>query len=179
MMDRDDYLNLDDKPLLNQCDIHVYKSSGPGGQHRNKVSSAVRLKHKPTGISAHGDESRSQAENKKMAISRLRMNMACSLRKPVESGADLPAVAAECMFTARGGPAAGKRRLEVGRRDRRFWAVAAYLLDVLDYHQGRLAEAADHVGISTGNFVGLLESERHLLAAAQVVRKAHGQKPIM
>jgi hypothetical protein len=178
-MDRDSFLNLDDESLLDQCDLHIYKSSGPGGQHRNKVSSAVRLRHKPTGISAHGDESRSQAENKRLALSRLRMNIACSIRQPVKPGVNFPAVVAECMFTARGGPNVGRRRLEVGKRDRRFWTVAAYLLDVLDHYQGRLSEAAAHIGITTGNFVGLLESERHLLAAAQAVRKTHCQKPIM
>jgi hypothetical protein len=57
--------------------------------------------------------------------------------------------------------------------------VAAYLLDVLDHYEGRLADAAAHVGISTGNLVGLLEQERHALIAAQAIRKAHGQRPLM
>ncbi|MFA6135042.1 MAG: peptide chain release factor-like protein [Phycisphaerae bacterium] len=175
-----DYLSLEDKALLAQCDLHVYKSSGPGGQHRNKVSSAVRLRHIPTQITAHGDDSRSQSENKQMALRRLRMNIACTLRRPIDPGAsDLPPVVAECTFVARGGDSKGKRRLEVGRKDHRFWVVAAFLLDVLDHFAGQLSAAAAHLGISTGNFVGILQDNRHLLAAAQQIRKQHGQKPIL
>jgi hypothetical protein len=172
-----EYLMLDDAALLAQCDVDVYKSSGPGGQHRNKVSSAVRLRHRPTGISAHGEDSRSQAENKDAAMRRLRMNLACALRGPV-STSEMPKMVADCLFTVRGGPLKGCRRLEVGRRDRRFWSVAAFLLDVFDHYEGRLSEAASHMGISTSNLASLLQSDRHLLAAAQGIRKAHGQKPI-
>lgn len=80
-MDGCDYLSLDDAALLVQCAVHVYKSSGPGGQHRNKVSSAVRLRHNPTGITTHGDQSRSQHDNKRLALQRLRMNIACAPRR--------------------------------------------------------------------------------------------------
>lgn len=45
-------LGLTDEQLLSQCDMSTFKSSGPGGQHRNKRETAVRLKHLPTGIIA-------------------------------------------------------------------------------------------------------------------------------
>jgi len=173
-----DYLALDDKALLRDCDVDLYKASGPGGQHRNKTSSAVRLRHRPSGMAAHSAESRSQHENRRRAIRRLRMNIACRLRGPVEPAGSLPAVVTECFLTPRGGPAAGARRLEVGPRDRRFWQVAGIVLDVLEAHHGRLAEAARRIGITTANLAGLLSGERHLLAAAQAVRKRHGQKPL-
>ena len=56
--ERVDWLALDDAALLADCDVHIYKASGPGGQHRNKVSSAVRLRHRPTATTAHGDPAR-------------------------------------------------------------------------------------------------------------------------
>jgi hypothetical protein len=171
-----EFLRLNDADLLHQCDVHVYKSSGPGGQHRNKVSSAVRLLHRPTGTTAHGDESRSQHQNKAAAIRRLRMNIACRLRSPPDlaPGGAVPAVVRECLFVPRGGQSVSPQRLQVGRKDHRFWAVAAFLLDVLDACEGRLSEAAAHLGITTSNLATVIQEDRHLLAAAQSIRKRHG-----
>ena len=137
-----DFLLLADEALLAQCDVDTYRSSGPGGQHRNKVSSAVRLRHRPSGVAAHGDESRSQHDNKRMAVRRLRMNIACTLRRTIDVEADLPEVVASCTFRPRGRGADAPGKLDVGRRDRRFWPVAAYVLDALDAFDGRMSDAA-------------------------------------
>jgi len=176
MCHRDDYLALDDGDLLAQCDVHLHRSSGPGGQHRNKVSSAVRLRHRPTGLDASASDSRSQHENKRLALRRLRMNLACRLRRPVSGEqVELPDVIRECMLpAARGRP----RRIGIGRKDHRFWRVSAFLLDVLDGMEGRLAPSAEYLGITTSNLVGVLKCERHVLAAARAIRRRHGRGPL-
>ncbi len=56
--------------------IHFFKSSGPGGQHKNKRLSAVKVTHVPTGISAVATERRSQFQNKAIAIERLALKIA-------------------------------------------------------------------------------------------------------
>jgi protein subunit release factor B len=57
--------------LKKQVVIETYRSRGPGGQRKNKVETAVRLKHLPSGITITATEHRSQAENRKLAFKRL------------------------------------------------------------------------------------------------------------
>lgn len=63
---------------LNEQDVQfqTMRSSGAGGQHVNKVSSAVRATHKPTGISVQVMDSRSQLQNKQIAMQRLKQQIA-------------------------------------------------------------------------------------------------------
>lgn len=73
--------------LLNACDETRTKRSGPGGQHRNKTETAVILVHAPTGISAEASERRSQAENRAVALTRLRLKLALEHREPASARA--------------------------------------------------------------------------------------------
>ena len=68
-------LALSDDALLLECDVNVYIGSGPGGQHRNKTESAVRLTHRPTGLAVSATERRSQLMNRGAALERLRQTL--------------------------------------------------------------------------------------------------------
>ena len=71
---------LDSATLLGECRITHTRRKGPGGQHRNKVETAVVLLHQPTGVMAEANEKRSQAENKRVALDRLRRELALQVR---------------------------------------------------------------------------------------------------
>ncbi len=63
---------LTDDELLAQCDVQTFRSGGHGGQHVNKVETAVRLVHRPTGITVTAQRERSQYMNKRACLERLR-----------------------------------------------------------------------------------------------------------
>jgi protein subunit release factor B len=64
--------HTDPKVLVKQVVVETYRSSGPGGQRKNKTETAVRLTHLPSGITVIATEYRSQAQNRKLAFERLR-----------------------------------------------------------------------------------------------------------
>ena len=70
--------------LLKDVQFQPLRASGPGGQHRNKVETAIRATHLPTGITVIATEHRSQYRNKKLALARLqtRLNIRNNPRKP-------------------------------------------------------------------------------------------------
>jgi len=62
----------DPEILKQRVVVETYRSSGPGGQRKNKTETAVRLKHLPSGITVIATEHRSQARNRELAFERLR-----------------------------------------------------------------------------------------------------------
>jgi hypothetical protein len=161
-------LNLTDEELLRECDVQTHRASGPGGQNRNKVESAVRLVHRPTGLQVTAYESRSQYENKTRALKRLRAAIALRVRRPAPDG--LPEAVAACI---------GKEgRLSVGRRDARYLPCAAAVLDVLYAHKGIVSAAAAHLSITTGNLSGFLTMDGGVIREANRIRETHGLKAL-
>jgi protein subunit release factor A len=67
--------------LLRDCDVEPFKSSGPGGQKKNKTASSVRVRHRPSGIVRIATESRSQARNRVAALERVHRALAARARR--------------------------------------------------------------------------------------------------
>jgi ribosome-associated protein len=68
-------LALSDEALLEECVVDVFVAGGPGGQHRNKTESGVRLTHPATEMSVTATERRSQLQNREAAMERLRAGL--------------------------------------------------------------------------------------------------------
>jgi peptide chain release factor 2 len=64
-----------DEDLLRECEVETFRSSGPGGQHVNKTESAVRLRHKASGVVVTSQEERSQHRNKQLCLEKLRQKI--------------------------------------------------------------------------------------------------------
>jgi hypothetical protein len=168
---RREWTTLTDTQLLQQCDVDTYRASGPGGQKRNKTSSAVRIRHAPSGLIVIAEESRSQHENRAKALRRLRQAFFLKIREETAGGGngvlahpDWPPL--ESM----GG------RLELGRRDGRFWPAVGVVLDVLYGVQARVSDAAKVLGISTGNLIDFLQMEPKVWEQVNYMRTEFGHK---
>lgn len=81
--------------LLAECDVETYRASGPGGQHRNKTESAVRLTHRPTGLRRSATEHRSQLRNRELALERLAAALEARRRRPKPRVATQPTRASQ------------------------------------------------------------------------------------
>jgi ribosome-associated protein len=78
--------------LEREARMTFFRAGGPGGQHRNKVESGVRLFHPPSGVTVSATERRSQAQNRELAFERLaarleRLNHRPKARVPTRPGA--------------------------------------------------------------------------------------------
>jgi len=69
--DRPLAFSTDRASLERDTDVTFFVAGGPGGQHRNKVATGVRLLHRPSGLTVTATERRSQAANREMAFARL------------------------------------------------------------------------------------------------------------
>jgi hypothetical protein len=177
MVSRRSWTELSDALLLGQCQVDTYRANGPGGQKRNKTSSAVRLRHLPSGIMAIAEESRSQHDNRLRALRRLRQALHLQIREPLRS-VDLT------IESLQGRPEySGARgsdgRLSLSKKNPRFWPVAALILDVLQAVEARVSDAAARLGISTGNLIDFLQVDGKVWQQANRLRGQFGQKPLI
>lgn len=153
--------SLDVAELLKHCTTATNRRSGPGGQHRNKVETAVTITHTPTGIAAEANERRSQEANRQQAITRLRLRLATDFRTPAGPASQL-------WQRRRSGS-----RIAVSASHDDFPALLAEALDHLQQADFDSAAAAGELGVSTTQLVNLI---RKLPAAFEMLQRERAER---
>jgi protein subunit release factor B len=102
-----------DDDLLAECDVDTFRAGGPGGQHQNMTDSGVRLRHRPTGMTVSSRSERSQLQNKRICLRRLRTRLEKLLEPPA------PRVPTRPSRTAREQRLEHKARRSRTKRERR------------------------------------------------------------
>lgn len=160
---------LDEDKLLADCDVTAGRASGPGGQNRNKVETAIRIKHQPTGVIASATERRHKEQNRKQAVFRLRVKLAIAVRVPVDPG---------------GPPSACWRsrvkdgRLSVNPTHNDFPALLAQAMDRIASVQHDVSAAAQLLGVSTSQLIKLLKHEQVAWQSVNQSRVKQGLAPL-
>lgn len=156
---------LDPEILVRECSERRLRRSGPGGQNRNKVETAVILRHEPTGVEAEANERRCQAENRQVAVFRLRIRLAVVFRT-VRSAESVPSD----LWRSR----CREGRISVNPSHLDFPTILAEALDVLAVCEFDHLAAANHLGCTGSQLVKLLKDERSAFERLNQARIARG-----
>lgn len=161
---------LEEKLFLAQCEISTGRTGGPGGQHRNKVDTGVRMVHKASGIEVRATERREQRVNRSRAIFRLRLKLATRVRTATSRDRHKPST---LWAERRQG-----NKLPVNPSHKDYPGLLAEALDVIVARRYDVAGAAGVLGVSMSQLTRLVRHEKQAFAALNRGRESTGLHPL-
>lgn len=151
--------------LLRECAVRHERRRGPGGQHRNKTESAVVIRHLPTGVEGQAAERRSQFDNHRNAIKRLRLNLALAVRtESLANAAPTELWKSRCQ----------EGRLLISDEHDDFPTMLAEAMDVLALRNAHLPGSAEQLGCTPSQLVKFLKKEPRAFLWLNEERRRHG-----
>lgn len=165
---------LAEDALLAECKISFSRASGPGGQNRNKVETMVTLEHLPTGIAASANERRTQGENRKVAVQRLRCKLA--IEAPNEQ---LVSAMREPQWTSTNWENyCRKGRIQISDTNEAFPSMLAELMAAIEIADWELPVAAERLATSSSQLIKLLATYPPALSRLNAIRSSRGKHPL-
>jgi hypothetical protein len=155
--------------LLERTRMTRTRRSGPGGQHRNRVATAVVLRHEPTGVEASASERREPEANRKVAVRRLRTALALKHREPVDLHQD-----PSDLWRRR----VREGRIEINPKHADYAAMLAEALDWLAAYRWEVKFVAEQFGTTVSQLVRFLKHEPEALGLVNEQRRLAGKKPM-
>ncbi|MCH2211950.1 MAG: peptide chain release factor-like protein [Fuerstiella sp.] len=162
-------VTLSNDTLLRECLIRRFRASGPGGQHRNKVETGVELIHESTGVSAVATERRSQADNQRAALQRLRLRLAVEVRLVFS-----PAVYPSVLWKSR----CRNRKIQCSERHADFPVLITESLNAVHAKDYDVKSAADALGCTTSQLVRFIARVPEALIRVNTERNARGLRSL-
>lgn len=154
---------MNNQSLLEACTVRGYQGSGPGGQHRNKTNTGVKLSFAPFNLEIRCCEDRSAQVNRTLALGRMRLRIAIEIR-------EVPTPVPPIPFPGSAGRVSPENPL--------FPLFVADCLDRIAEATGDHRPAAKAWGISSSALLRILFQEKAIIEATQKIRQQAGLGPL-
>ena len=163
---------IEQDALIAQCELRTQRRSGPGGQHRNKTSTGAFLTHRLTGVVGEATESRSQSDNRRIALLRLRYRLAIEIRTPAifETEPNAQEQQVRAQYTG--------HSMKLAETNSAKPALLALLLNDLHAAGGQPSAVSPKWQVSTSKLIGLLKSHPPAMVLVNRIRRHHGRRDL-